>query len=116
MFFESTNLTSLSEDTILNSFNSYSPYSNPTYLFGLFSSIFVFSAYLKIIFTSFVDNNYKIDKYFLNFEILLNEFYMVDDQLSILLNSISNFSWSLLIITVILILLSSRSLLDKTYD
>ena len=117
LFFESTNLTSLSEDTILNSFNSYSPYSNPTYLFGLFSSIFVFSAYLKIIFTSFVGVIIiKSINIFLNFETLLNEFYMVDDQLSILLNSISNFSWSLLIITVILILLSSRSLLDKTYD
>ena len=117
LFFESTPLTSLSEGTILNSFNSFSPYSNPTYLNGLLSSFLVLSAYLKIIFTSFLGVLFiKLINLFLNFEIFLNDIYQVDAQLSNLLNSIDNFSWLLLIFMIILILLSARSLLGKTYD
>ena len=117
LFFETTPLTSLSEGTILNSFNSLSPYSNPTYLYGLLSSFLVLSAYLKIIFTSFVGVLLiKFINLFFNFEKFLNDIYQVDAQLSNLLHSIDNFSWLLLIFTVILILLSSRSLLSKTYD
>jgi hypothetical protein len=117
LFFETTPLTSLSEGTILNSFNSLSPYSNPTYLYGLFSSFLVLSAYLKIIFTSFAGVLLiKFINLFFNFEKFLNDIYQVDAQLSNLLYSIDNFSWLLLISTVILILLSSRSLLGKNYD
>ena len=117
LFFESTPLSSLSEGTITNSFNSQSPYSNPDYLLGLIKSFIVPNAYLKVIFTSFFGILLiKFINIIYSFEELIENYYTIDNDLSELLVSIDNFSWVYFIVIIALILLSIRSLLYKTYE
>ena len=116
LFFESTNLVSLSENTILNSFDSLSPYSNPDYLSGLLKSLLIPSAYLKIIFTSFLGVFLiKFINLFTSFEDFVSNYYTIDDQLFELISSTNSFSWSYFILTLIFILFGIRNLLFKTY-
>lgn len=53
LFFETTPLSSLSEDYTFNSFGNYEPYANKNYLTGYVTSLFSINSYLKIVFTSF---------------------------------------------------------------
>lgn len=116
LFFESTNFVSLSENTIINSFGSESPYSNPNYLNGLMKSILIPSAYLKIIFTSFLGVFLiKFINIFINFQEFVSNYYTIDEQLVELIVSVNNFSWTYFFITIFMILFSIRSLLLRTY-
>ncbi len=54
LFFESTNLTELSTEVIINSFGNEDLYTNPTYLSGVISSFINLGAYMKIVATSFL--------------------------------------------------------------
>ena len=82
LFFESTNLVSLSETTIVNSFDSMSPYSNPDYLTGLLKSLLMPNAYLKIVFTSFLGVFLiKFINLFTSFEDFVSNYYAIDEQL-----------------------------------
>ena len=117
LFFESTPLSSLSEGTITNSFNSQSAYSNPDYLLGLIKSLLVPTAYLKVIFTSFFGVLIiKFINILFSFEELIENYYTIDNQLSELLVSINKFSWIYFIVIISLIVLSIRSILYKTYE
>lgn len=117
LFFESTSMSSLSEFTIQNSFGSYSPYSNPTYLIGVFESMIEISAYLKIFFTSFVGVFLvKSINSIIDFETLLTRYYVVDEKLSKLLDSFESYSWIYLIFTILLLLYSSKILLSNHND
>jgi hypothetical protein len=117
LFFETTHLSSLSESIIQNSFGSDSPYSNPTYLKGFLQSMLDPSAYLKIIFTSFVGVILvKTINLITDFEVLLTNYYQVDGKLSNLLLSFDNYSWVYLIITVLLIVSSTKILLSNSSD
>ena len=116
LFFESTNFVSLSENTIINSFGSESPYSNPNYLNGLMKSILIPSAYLKIIFTSFFGVFLiKFINIFTNFQEFVSNYYTIDEQLVELIVSVNNFSWTYFFITIFMILFSIRSILFRTY-
>jgi hypothetical protein len=115
LFFETTALASLSETTIINSFNSKSPYSNPNYLSGVLDSFLVPSAYLKIIFTSFLGVLVlKCINLFTVSEDLIENYYNIDQQLADLLSSIDSYSWGYLFLVIILIYASIKNLLyDK---
>tara|TARA_B100000212_G_C27256644_1_gene482590 strand:+ start:77 stop:715 length:639 start_codon:yes stop_codon:yes gene_type:complete len=116
LFFESTNLVSLSETTIVNSFDSMSPYSNPDYLTGLLKSLLIPNAYLKIVFTSFLGVFLiKFINLFTNFEDFVSNYYAIDEQLFELISSVNSFSWIYFILTLIFILLGIKNLLFKTY-
>tara|TARA_X000000368_G_scaffold883_1_gene725 strand:+ start:15786 stop:17351 length:1566 start_codon:yes stop_codon:yes gene_type:complete len=54
LFFESTTLTQLSTNSIVNSFNNEVPFSNPNYLSGFLYSILDINSYIKIIGNSFL--------------------------------------------------------------
>lgn len=117
LFFETTHLSSLSESTIQNSFGSDSPYSNPTYLKGILQSMLDPSAYLKIIFTSFIGVILvKTINLITDFELLLTNYYQVDGKLSNLLLSFDNYSWVYLVITILLIVSSTKILLSNSSD
>ena len=115
LFFETTALASLSETTIINSFNSKSPYSNPNYLSGVLDSFLVPSAYLKIIFTSFLGVLVlKCINLFTVSEDLIENYYTIDQQLADLLSSIDSYSWGYLFLVILLIYASIDNLLyDK---
>lgn len=116
LFFESTNLVSLSETTILNSFDSMSPYSNPDYLTGLLKSLLMPNAYLKIVFTSFLGVFLiKFINLFTSFEDFVSNYYAIDEQLFELISSVNSFSWIYFILTLIFILFGIKNLLFRTY-
>ena len=116
LFFESTNLVSLSETTIVNSFDSMSPYSNPDYLTGLLKSLLMPNAYLKIIFTSFLGVFLiKFINLFTSFEDFVSNYYVIDEQLFELISSVNRFSWIYFILTLIFILFGIKNLLFRTY-
>tara|TARA_B100000401_G_C52605541_1_gene624110 strand:- start:176 stop:592 length:417 start_codon:yes stop_codon:yes gene_type:complete len=52
LFFETSEATALQQ--AINSFGNLEPYTQPNYLFGLFSSLVSFSSYLIIFTTSFL--------------------------------------------------------------
>ena len=116
LFFESTNLVSLSETTIVNSFDSMSPYSNPDYLTGLLKSLLMPNAYLKIIFTSFLGVFLiKFINLFTSFEDFVSNYYVIDEQLFELISSVNSFSWIYFILTLIFIQFGIKNLLFRTY-
>ena len=116
LFFESTSLVSLSETTIVNSFDSMSPYSNPDYLTGLLKSLLMPNAYLKIVFTSFLGVFLiKFINLFTSFEDFVSNYYAIDEQLFELISSVNSFSWIYFILTLIFILFGIKNLLFRTY-
>ena len=54
LFFETSEFSILYSDYLVNVFGQTTKYVNPTYLTGVFKSIFIFDSYLNIIFTSFL--------------------------------------------------------------
>lgn len=111
LFFETSEYSSLSEFTIVNSFNSNSAYSNPDMLTGIFKSIFFQSSYLKIIFTSFLGIFIlKFLNLFVNIFQLVNDLYYVDDKLNEHLTNVISFSWLYMFLILAIVFISLKSL------
>ncbi len=115
LLFETTDYTVLSSDYIVNTFGLYTKYVNPNYLAGVFNSIFIFDAYLNIIFTSFVGVFIiKILSLLTDPILFIENFRPVEeDILHLIVNSLE-FSWFKFFLMVLLYFLITLQILKKS--
>lgn len=112
LFFETSQYSSLSETTILNSFDSLSPYTNPDMLVGILKSMVLPTSYLKIVFTSFFGVIIiKFFSIFFSFIEFASQFYIMDNKTINLVEYAVNLSWTRIFLVILLIYFSLKKVL-----
>ena len=108
IFFETSELTSLSQDYLLNSFGIETRYTNPNYVSNIFRNLLNIESYFHIIFTSFVGVSIiKIINIFIEPTDFFEQFTTLNTEIeTLIINSIKFSNIKLLIIySLILIFL-----------